>query len=220
MGWMWNMRFRKESKTTSIFCSEWMILSFSRSVVSDSLRPHRLHHARLPCPSPSPRVGSNSCPLSWWCHPTILPSGHSSSSCPQSFPASWSFPVSQFFTSGSQSNGASVSASVLSVNIQDWFSFGWTGLISLQSNSQSLKSLLQHHSSKASIIQHSAFFMAQLSHLFMTTRKIIALSICTFVSKVLSLLFNTLSRFVIAWMIVPFIDMKETLRLKEKQKRK
>ena len=78
MGWMWSMRFRKESKTTSIFCSEWMILLFSRSVVSDSLRPHRLHHARLPCPSPSPRVCSDSCPLSWWCHPTILCSGHSS----------------------------------------------------------------------------------------------------------------------------------------------
>ena len=130
MGWMWNMKFRKKSKTTSIFCFEWIILLFSRSVVSDSLRPHGLQHARLPCPSPSPRVCSNSCPLSWWCHPTILPSGHPSSSCPQSFPASWSCPVSQFFTLGGQSNGASASASVLPVNIQDWFPFGWTGLIS------------------------------------------------------------------------------------------
>ena len=101
---------------------------FSHSVVSDSLRPHGLQHTRPPCPSPTPGVCSNSRPLSRWCHPTI-----STSSCPQSFPASGSFPMSQFFTSGGQSIGISASASVLPMNIQDWFPLGLTGLISLQS---------------------------------------------------------------------------------------
>ena len=102
-------------------------VQFTRSVVSDSLQPHGLQHARPPCPSPTSRVYSNSCPLSQWCHPTI-----SSSVVPfshlQSFPASWSFQMSQFFTSGGQSIGVSASASVLSVNIQDWFPLGWTGI--------------------------------------------------------------------------------------------
>ena len=106
-------------------------LLFSCSVVSDSLRPHGLQHARLPCPSPSSRVCSNSCPLSQWCHPTISSSVFPFSSCPQSFPASGSFLVSQFFASGGQSIG--VSASVLPMNIQDWFPLRWTGLISLLS---------------------------------------------------------------------------------------
>ena len=92
-----------------------------------------LQHARLSCPSLSPRVCSNSCPLSWWCHPTILSSVSPFSSCLQSFPASGSFPMSQFFVSGGQSIGASSSASVLPMNIQDWFPLGLTGLISLQS---------------------------------------------------------------------------------------
>ena len=107
-------------------------VQFSCSVVSDSLRPHGPQHARPPCPSPTPRVYSSSCPLSWQCHPTI-----SSSVIPfsrlQSFPASGSFPMRQFFTSGGQSIGASASTSVLPMNNQDWFPLGLTGLISLQS---------------------------------------------------------------------------------------
>ena len=122
------------------------------------------------------------------CHP-LLP-------LPSIFPSSVSFLMSWIFTSGSQNLGASASAPVLPVNIQKWFPLGLTGLISLQP--KGLSSLLQHHSSKASILQCSAFFMVQLSHPYMTTAKIIALTIQTFVSKVISLLFYTLSRFVIA----------------------
>ena len=101
--------------------------------MSNSLWPHGLQHTRLPCPSPPPRACSNSCPSSWWCHPTISSSVASFFSCLQSFPASGSFPVSQFFTSGGPSIGASALASVLPMNIQDWFPLGVTGLISLQS---------------------------------------------------------------------------------------
>ena len=104
-----------------------------KSVMSNSLRAHRLQHARLPCPSLSPRVCSNSCPLSQWCHPTISLSVSPFSSCPQSFPASQSFPMCQFFTSSGQSIEASASASVLPMNIQDWFPLELTGFISLQS---------------------------------------------------------------------------------------
>ena len=104
----------------------------SHSVVSNSLWPHEIQHARLPC-SPSPEVCSNPCPLSWWCHPTISSSVILLSSCPQSFPASKSFPVSCLFVSGSQNIGASSSTSVLPMNIQDWFPLGLTGLISLLS---------------------------------------------------------------------------------------
>ena len=106
-------------------------VQFSRSVVSDSLQPHGLQHARLPCPSPTPGACSNSCPSSRWCHPTISSSVIPFSSCLQSFPASRPFPMNQFFTSGGQSIGASASA--LPMNIQDWFPLGLTGLISLQS---------------------------------------------------------------------------------------
>ena len=105
---------------------------FSRSILSDSLWPHGLQHARLPCPSPTARGFSNSCPLSWWCHPTISSFVIPFSSCLQSFPASGPFPVSQFFKSGGQSIAVSTSASVLPKNIQDWFPLGWTGWISLQ----------------------------------------------------------------------------------------
>ena len=107
--------------------------SVAQSVVSDSLQPHGLQHARLPCPSPTPRVYSNSCPSSRWWHPTILSSVVPFFSCLQSFPASGSFQMSQFFTSGSQSFGDSASASVLPMNIQDWSPLGWTGWISLRS---------------------------------------------------------------------------------------
>ena len=108
-------------------------VQFSRSVVSNSLWPHGVHHTRPPCPSPTPRAYLNSCPLSWWCHPAISSSVIPFSSCLQSFPASGSFLMSRFFTSGGQSIGASALASVLPVNIQDWFPLGWTGWISLQS---------------------------------------------------------------------------------------
>ena len=129
---------------------------FSFSVMSDSLRPRGLQHARPPCPSPTPGVYSNS-------RPTISSSvGHFSSHL-QYFPASGSFPMSQVFESGSQSIGVTASASVLPMNTQDWSPLGWTGWISLQSKGL-LRVLLQHHSSKASILRCSAFFIVQLSH--------------------------------------------------------
>ena len=108
-------------------------VQFSCSVTSNSLWSHGLQHTRLPCPSPTPRVYSNSCPSSRWCHPTISPSVVPFSSHLQSFPASGCFPMSQFFASGGPSIGASPSASVLPMNIQDWFSLVWTGWIFFQS---------------------------------------------------------------------------------------
>ena len=167
--------------------------------MSDSLRPHGLQHAKPPCPSPTPRVYTNSCPLSQWCHPTISSSVICSYSCIQSFPASGSFQMSQFFTSGGQSNGVSASASVLPMNIQGWFPLGltWLDLLAVQGT---LKSLLQHHSSKASILCRSAFFIVQFSHTHMTTGKTRALTEWTFVGKVMSLLFNILSRLVITFL--------------------
>ena len=113
-----------------LWCSS---VQFSRSVVSDSLRHHESQHARPPCPSPTPGVYPNSCPSSQWCHPAISSSVVPFSSCPQPLPASGSFPMYQPFTWGGQSIGVSASASVLPMNIQDWFPFGWTGWISLQS---------------------------------------------------------------------------------------
>ena len=160
-------------------------VQFSHSVMSDSLWPHELQHARPSCPSPTPRVYSNSCSLSRWCHPTISSSVIPFSSCLQSFPASGSFPVSlfQFFASDGQSIGVSASASVLPMNSQDWFHLGLTGWISLQSKGPS--SLLQHYSSKASILWHSAFFIVQFSRPYMTTGKTIAFTRWTFVGKII-----------------------------------
>ena len=166
--------------------------------MSESLWPHGLQHTRLPCPSLSPQICSNSCPLNWWCHPTISSSVIPFSSYLQSFPASASFQMSQFFPSGGQSIGVSASALVLPMNILDWFPLRLTGFISLQS--KGLSSLLQHHCSKASVLQRSALFMVQLSHPCVTTRKATALALLKFVSKVMSLLFNMLSRFVIAFL--------------------
>ena len=119
-----------------ILLSFWLVYNlssgqFSRSVMSSSLRPHEPHHARPPCPSPTPGPYPNSCPLSQWCHPTISSSVIPFSSCPQSFPASGCFQMSQFFTSGGKSIGISASTSVLPVNAQDWSPLGWTGCISL-----------------------------------------------------------------------------------------
>ena len=156
-------------------------IHFSHTVMSDSLRPHGLQHARLLCPSPTPGVHPNSCPLSQWCHPAISSSVVPFSSYPQSLPASESIPTSQFFPWGGQSIEVSALASVLPKNTQDRSPLvDWLDLLAVQGT---LKSLLQHHSSKASIHRHSAFFTVQLSHPYMTTGKTIALTRWTFVGK-------------------------------------
>ena len=166
--------------------------------MSDSLWPHGLQHARPPCPSPSPRACLNSCPLSQWCHSTILSSVVTFSSCLQSFPASGSFPMSWLFISGGQSIGASASASVLLMIIQDWFPIGLTGFISLQS-----KRLSRVFSN--TIVQKHKFFGTHFLYGSTLTSiydywKTIALTRWTFVGKVMSLLFNMLSRLVIAFL--------------------
>ena len=135
-------------------------VQFSHSVVSDSLWPHGLQHARLPCPSPTSGASSNSCPSSWWRHPTISSSVIPFSFCFQSFPASGSFLMSQFFTSGAQSIGASASASILQMNIQNWFPLGPISLISLQS-----KGLSRVFSNTT--VQKHQFFSPQLSFGFL-----------------------------------------------------
>ena len=164
-----------------------------------TLWPHGLQHTRLPCLSPSPRVCSGACPLSWWCHPAVTSSVVPFSSCPQSLPASGSFPVSQLFASGGQRIGASVLAPILSVNIQGWFPLGSTDLISLQS-----KGLSTVFSSTA--VWRHQFFYAQPSlwsnphvHTYLLG-KTITLTVRTFVSKMMSLLFNTTSRFALAFL--------------------
>ena len=124
------------------------MIQFSHSVVSDSLRPYELQHTRPPCPSPTPGVHSNSCPSSRWCHPAISSSVIPFSSCPQSLPASESFPMSQLFTCGGQSTGVSALASFLPKNTQGWSPLEWTGWISLQSKGLSrvfLNTTLQKH---------------------------------------------------------------------------
>ena len=131
-------------------------VQFSCSIVSDSLRTHGLQHTRPPCPSPNPRVYPNSCPLSWWYHPTISSSAVPFSTCPQSFPASGSFQMSQLFTSGGQRIGVSASMSVLPMYIQDWSPLGLTGLISLQP-----KGLSRVFSNTT--VQKHKFFNAQIS---------------------------------------------------------
>ena len=160
--------------------------------MSDSLRVHELQHARPPCPSPTPRAHPNPCPLRWRCHPTMSSSVSLLSSFPQSFPASGYFPMSQLFASGGQSVGVS-SFSISPSNEHPGlisFRMDWLDFLAVQGT---LKSLLQHHSSKASILQCSAFFIVQHSHPYMTTGKTIALTRWTFVGKVMSLLFNMMS---------------------------
>ena len=171
-------------------------VQFSHSVMSNCLRPHEPQHARLPCPSPTPGVHPNPCPLSRWCHPTISSSVVTFSSCPQSFPASGYFQMNQLLASGGQSIGVSASTSVLSMNTLS-FRMDRLDLLAVQGT---LKNLLQHHSSKTSILQHSAFFTVQLSHPYMTTGKTIALTRWTFAGKVMFLLFNMLSRLVITFL--------------------
>ena len=143
--------------TPEIVLNNVQSVQFSRSFVSDSLRPHESQHARPPCPSQTPGIYSNSCPSSRWCHPVILSSVDPFSSCPQSLPASGSFPMSQLFAWGGQSIGVSASASVLPVNTQDWSPLGWTGWISLQS-----KGGLSRVFPNTTVQKHQ-FFSAQLS---------------------------------------------------------
>ena len=176
----------------------WWELLFTYSVVCNYLRPHGLQHTRLPCPSPSPRVCSDSCPFSWWCHPTISILSHPLLLLPSIFPSIRVFSNEsalcirwQMYWSFSFSIIPSNEYSGLTSFRIDWFD-----LLEVQGT---LKCLLQHHNLKATILWHSAFFVAQFSHPYMTTGKTVALTICTFVSKVMSLLFNTLSRFVIAF---------------------
>ena len=162
------------------------------------LQPHEPQYARPPCPSPTPRVYRNSCLLSGWCHPTISSSVVPFSSCLQSFPASGSFQMSQFFTSGGQSIGVSASTSVLPMNTWDWSPLVWTGWISLQP--KGLSRVLSN-----TIVQKHKLFGTQLSlesnsHIHMTTWKTIVLTRWTFVGKVMSLLFNMLSRLIITFL--------------------
>ena len=147
-------------------------VQFSRSVVSDFLRPHESQHASPPCSSPSPGVHSDSRPSSPWCYPAISSSVVPFSSCHQSLPTSESFPMGQLFAWSGQSTGVSALATFLPKKSQGWSPSEWTGWISLQS--KGLKSLVQHHSSKASVLRWSAFFTVQLSHPYMTTGKTIA----------------------------------------------
>ena len=162
------------------------------------LWPHELQHIRLPCLSLSPRVCSNSCPLSWWCHPTISFSVAPFFFCPQSFPASGSFPVGQLFISVAKYWSFSISISPSNeYSALIYFSIDWFDLLALQG---ALKCLLQHHNLKASNHWCSVFLMVQLSQLYMNTGKTIALTVQTSVSKVVSLLFNTLSRLVTAFL--------------------
>ena len=179
------------------------VISSVQSVVSSSLRPHGLQHTRLLCPSPTPGACSNSCPSTQWCHPTISFSVIPFSSCLQSFPASRSFPTCQFFPSGGQIQHQ--------LMLKDWFrinpSNNYSGLLSFRIDlldllavQGTLKCCLQHHNSKASILQCSTFFIVQFSHPYVTAGKTIALTRRIFVGKAISLLFNMLSRLVKAFL--------------------
>ena len=152
LGWNVLFKYLQNGKRSYQFGS----VQSSHWVMSDSLRPHELQHARPPCPSPTPGVHPNSCPLSWWCHPAISSSVVPFSSCPQSLPASESFPMSQLFAWGDQSIGVSALASVLPMNTQDWSPLVWTGWTSLLS-----KGLSRVFSNTT--VQNHQFFGAQLS---------------------------------------------------------
>ena len=166
--------------------------------MSSSLWPYGLQHARLPCPSPTPEAYSNSCPSRWWCHPTISSSFVSFSSCLQSFPTSGCFPESvlrirwpKYWSLSFSISPSNEYSGLISFRID------WLDLLAAQ---ETLKSLLQHHISKASILLLSAFFIVQLLHLYMTTGKTIALIRQTFVGSIMSLLFNMLSKLVLAFL--------------------
>ena len=191
----WGLLPSEMAETTSVKCS----VHFSRSVVSNSLQPHELQHSRPPCRSPTPRVYPNSCPSSQWGHPAISASVVPFSSWPQSLLASGSF-SNQSTLHMRWPKYLSFSFSISPSNEHPGlisFRMDWLDLLAVQ---RILKSLLQHHSSKASILWHSAFFTVQLSHPYMTTGKTIALTRWTFVGKVMSLLFNMLSRVVITFL--------------------
>ena len=193
--WYTNLKKKKRRGRKS---PQFSSVQFSYSVVFDFLWPNELQHARPPCPSPTPRVPPNSCPSSWWCHRTISSSvfpfllplifasirvfSNESAIC-MSWPKYWNF---SFSISPSNEHSGLISSRM-----------DWLDLLAVQGT---LKSLLQHHSSKASILLHSAFFTVQLSHPYMTTGKTIALTRWTFVGKVMSLLFNMLSRLVITFL--------------------
>ena len=177
---------------------KYLLLLFSHPIMSSSFLPHGLQHARPPCPSKSPKVCPSSCPFHQWCHPAISSSDAIFSFCPQSFPASGTLSMSQLFTSDDQNIGASASASVLPMNIQDWFPLDW--LVWSPCCPRDFQESFPAPQFKAPILWCSAFFTVQLSQLYMITGKTIALTIWTFVCRVMSLLFNTLSRFVIAFL--------------------
>ena len=197
-------------------------VQFSHSILSDSLQRHGLH-PRPPCPSPTPRACSNSRPLSQWCHPAVSYSVVPFSSCLPSFPASGSFQISQLFTSGGQSTGAWASASILPMNIQDWFPLGFTGLISLQSKGLSrVFSTPQFKSISSSVL--SFLYGSTLTSIH-DYWKMIALTRKTFIRKVMPLLFNMLSRLVIpslprskrlsiSWLQSPSVVILEPKKIK------
>ena len=198
------------------------MLFFSCSVVSNSLQPHGLQHSRLPCASLFPRVCSNSCLLSQWCYLTISSSAAPFSLCLQSLPVSGSFSNEltlcirwpNYWSFSFSINPSNEHSRLISLRID------WLDLLAVQ---RTLKSLLQHHSSKASILRCAAFFMVWLSHLYMTTGKTTALTTWIFVSKVISLLFNTLSRFVIAFLLrskrllISWLQSLSTMTLENKK---
>ena len=184
---------------------------------------HGLQHSRPACPSPTPEVCPSSCPLHWWCHPVISSSDALFSFCPQSFPASETFPMSWLWASDDQNTGA------LALAIRPYNEH--SGLISLKTDwfdllavQATFRSLLQHHSLKASVLWHSAFCTVQLSQPYVTTGKTIALTVRTFVGRVMSLLFSTMSRFVIAflpssnWLLISWLQSPSAVIL-EPQKR-
>ena len=174
------------------------LVLLSHSVLADSLQPHGLQHASLPCPSPPPRVCSNSCPFSWWCHP-IIPSSVSPLFLPSIFPSIRVFP-SELALCIRWPKNWSFSLNISSSNEYSGlisFRIDWFDLLAVYGT---LKSLIQHHSLKASVLQCSVFFMVQLSYPYMNTRNIVVLTTQTFISRVISLLFNMLSRLVIAFL--------------------
>ena len=196
-------------------------VQFSRSSMSNSLQPHGLQHVRLPCPSPTPGACSNSCPLNKWCHPTISSSVIPFSSRLPSFPASESFPMSQFFMSVGQSTGASTSASVLPRIIQDWFPLGLTGLISLQSKGLSRSSPTPSLKSISSSVL-TFLYSSTLTSIHDYWRKH-SLTRRTIVGKVMSLLFNMLSSLVIAFLprskclLIPWLQSPPAVILEPKK---
>ena len=167
--------------------------------MSDSLWPHELQHARPPCPSPTTGAYPNPCPLSWWCHQTILSSVIPFSSCPQSFPESGSFQMSQLFPSDGQSIGVSASTSVLPMNTQDWSPLGWTGWMSFQSKGLSKESSPTPQFKSINSLALSFLYSPTLTSIH-DYGKTIALTRWTFVDKIMSLLLNMLSRLVITFL--------------------